>query len=84
MPRASPRRLARRLAYSAAIAALDENTSSLAESLAFSSKLHSCKHLFFLPVLGQQIGLDLNIISHLIAAPIDALLRFIRWLSGNR
>jgi Zn-dependent protease len=40
--------------------------------------------LFFLPVLGQQIGLDLNIISHLIAAPIDALLRFILWLTGNR
>jgi hypothetical protein len=40
--------------------------------------------LFFLPVLGQQIGLDLNIISHLIAARIDALLRFILWLTGNR
>jgi hypothetical protein len=39
---------------------------------------------FFLPMLGQQVGLDLNIISHLIAAPIDALLRFILWLTGNR
>jgi Zn-dependent protease len=40
--------------------------------------------LFFLPVLGQQMGLDLNIISHLIGAPIEALLRFILWLTGNR
>jgi Zn-dependent protease len=40
--------------------------------------------LCFLPVLGQQVGLDLNIISHLIGAPIEALLRFILWLTGNR
>ena len=40
--------------------------------------------LFFLPVLGQQMGVDLNIISHLIGTPIEGLLRFIMWLTGNR
>jgi hypothetical protein len=40
--------------------------------------------VFFLPMLGQQMGLDLNIISHLIGAPIEGLLRFILWLTGNR
>lgn len=40
--------------------------------------------LFLLPMLGTQMGVDLNIISHLIAAPIEALLRFILWLTGNR
>jgi hypothetical protein len=29
-------------------------------------------------------GVDLNIISHLIGAPIEGLLRFIMWLTGNR
>jgi Zn-dependent protease len=40
--------------------------------------------LFFLPMLGQQMGVDLNVISHLIGTPIEALLRFIMWLTGNR
>ena len=40
--------------------------------------------LFFLPMLGAQMGVDLNVISHLINTPIDALLRFIMWLTGNR
>ena len=40
--------------------------------------------LFFLPVIGQQMGVDLNIISHLIATPIEGLLRSILWLTGNR
>lgn len=40
--------------------------------------------LFFLPMLGAQMGVDLNIISYLINTPIDALLRFIMWLTGNR
>ena len=40
--------------------------------------------LFLLPMLGAQMGVDLNIISHLIATPIEALLRFILWLTGNR
>ena len=40
--------------------------------------------LFFLPMLGQQMGVDLNVISHLIGTPIESLLRFIMWLTGNR
>jgi Zn-dependent protease len=40
--------------------------------------------LFLLPLLGAQIGVDLNLISHLITTPIEALLRFILWLTGNR
>jgi len=40
--------------------------------------------LFFLPMLGQQMGVDLDVISHLISTPVEALLRFIMWLTGNR
>ena len=40
--------------------------------------------LFLLPLLGAQLGIDLNVISHLIATPIEALLRFILWLTANR
>jgi Zn-dependent protease len=40
--------------------------------------------LFFVPMLGVQMGVDLNIISYLISTPIEALLRFIMWLTGNR
>ena len=40
--------------------------------------------LFFLPVLGQQMGVNLNVISHLISTPIEVLLRFIMWLTANR
>jgi Zn-dependent protease len=40
--------------------------------------------LFFLPMLGQQMGVDLNVISHLMSTPIEGLLRFIMWLTGNR
>jgi Zn-dependent protease len=40
--------------------------------------------LFLLPPLGTQMGIDLNIVSHLIATPIEALLRFILWLTANR
>ena len=40
--------------------------------------------LFLLPLLGTQMGIDLNIVSHLIATPIEALLRFILWLTANR
>jgi Zn-dependent protease len=40
--------------------------------------------LFVVPVLGLQMGIDLNIVTHLIREPIEALLRAIMWVTGNR
>jgi Zn-dependent protease len=40
--------------------------------------------LFVVPVLGVQMGIDLNIVTHLIREPIEALLRAIMWVAGNR
>ena len=39
--------------------------------------------LLFLPMLGLQIGVDLNIISHLILRPTEAILRAILRVTGN-
>jgi Zn-dependent protease len=39
--------------------------------------------LFFLPMLGAQMGLDLNIISRLIGVPTEAIIRGIVQLTGN-
>lgn len=39
--------------------------------------------LFFLPMLGAQMGLDLNIISRLIGAPTEAIIWTIVRLTGN-
>jgi len=39
--------------------------------------------LLFLPMLGLQIGADLNIISHLILTRIESILRAILRLTGN-
>jgi Zn-dependent protease len=39
--------------------------------------------LFFLPMLGAQMGLDLNIISRLIGFPTEAIIRGIIQLTGN-
>ena len=39
--------------------------------------------LFLLPVLGVQMGIDLNIISYLIGAPTEVILRAILRLTGN-
>jgi Zn-dependent protease len=39
--------------------------------------------LFLLPLLGAQAGMNLNIISRLIAGPTNALLGFILWLTGT-
>jgi len=38
--------------------------------------------LFFLPLIGQQMGMDLNIISHLIAKPVDWILETIARVTG--
>jgi Zn-dependent protease len=38
--------------------------------------------LFFLPMLGVQMGIDLNIVSHVIGAPTEAILRAIIRLTG--
>ena len=38
--------------------------------------------LFLLPLIGQQMGIDLNIISHVIARPVNWLLNLISWLTG--
>jgi Zn-dependent protease len=39
--------------------------------------------LLFLPMFGLQMGVDLNIISHLIVTPTEAILRAILRLTGN-
>jgi Zn-dependent protease len=39
--------------------------------------------LFFLPMLGAQMGLDLNIISRLIGVPAEFIIRAIAQLTGN-
>jgi Zn-dependent protease len=39
--------------------------------------------LFLLPVVGAQMGVDLNIISYLIEAPTEVILRAILRLTGN-
>ncbi len=39
--------------------------------------------LFLLPLLGAQAGMNLNIISRLIAGPTNVLLGFILWLTGT-
>jgi Zn-dependent protease len=39
--------------------------------------------LFFVPMIGAQMGIDLNIISSLIGAPTDLILRAIVQLTGN-
>ena len=39
--------------------------------------------LLFLPMLGLQIGVDLNIISYLILRPTEAILRAILLVTGN-
>jgi Zn-dependent protease len=39
--------------------------------------------LFFLPMLGAQMGVDLNIISRLIGVPSEAIIRAIVLLTGN-
>jgi hypothetical protein len=39
--------------------------------------------LLFLPMLGLQMGVDLNIISHLIVTPTEVILRAILLLTGN-
>jgi Zn-dependent protease len=38
--------------------------------------------LFFLPFIGQQFGMDLNIVNHLIARPVDWLLQTIARITG--
>jgi Zn-dependent protease len=39
--------------------------------------------LFFVPMIGAQMGIDLNIISRLIGTPTDLILRAIVQLTGN-
>ena len=39
--------------------------------------------LFFLPMLGAQMGVDLNIISRLIGVPAEFIIRAIAQLTGN-
>ena len=39
--------------------------------------------LFFLPMLGAQMGVDLNIISRIIGVPSEAIIRAIVLLTGN-
>jgi len=39
--------------------------------------------LFFVPMFGAQMGIDLNIISRLIGAPTELIVRAIEQLTGN-
>ena len=39
--------------------------------------------LLVLPVLGAQMGVDLNILPHLITGPVETIIRAIVWLTGN-
>jgi Zn-dependent protease len=39
--------------------------------------------IFLLPVIGMQVGVDLNVISYLITTPTEVLLRGILRLTGN-
>jgi Zn-dependent protease len=39
--------------------------------------------LLVLPVLGAQMGVDLNILPHLITSPVETIIRAIVWLTGN-
>jgi Zn-dependent protease len=39
--------------------------------------------LLFLPMFGAQMGVDLNILSRLIAGPTEAIIRAIAWLTRN-
>ena len=39
--------------------------------------------LFFLPMFGAQIGIDLNVISRLIGTPTELIVRGIVQLTGN-
>jgi Zn-dependent protease len=39
--------------------------------------------LIILPMIGQQIGLDLNVVARLISGPVEAIIDFIIALTGN-
>lgn len=39
--------------------------------------------IFLLPVIGTQMGVDLNVISYLITTPTEMVLRAIMRLTGN-
>jgi len=39
--------------------------------------------MFLLPYIGHAVGLDLNIVSMLIAVPTQELIRFVLWLTGQ-
>jgi Zn-dependent protease len=39
--------------------------------------------LFVLPMVGEQTGHDLNVLSWLIGAPKDALYQFVLWITGQ-
>ncbi len=39
--------------------------------------------LFFVPMFGTQMGIDLNIISRLVGAPTELIVRAIVQLTGN-
>ena len=39
--------------------------------------------LLVLPLLGAQMGVDLNILPHLITGPVETIIRAIVWLTGN-
>ena len=39
--------------------------------------------LLVLPMLGAQMGVDLNILPHLITGPVETIIRAIVWLTGN-
>lgn len=40
--------------------------------------------LFLLPMIGARLGMDLNIVAHVIAVPINWVLDIINWVTGVR
>jgi hypothetical protein len=39
--------------------------------------------LFVLPIIGAQVGLDLNVVSQSIGAATGAVIRLILWITGH-
>jgi hypothetical protein len=39
--------------------------------------------LFILPLIGAQLGLDLNVVSQSISAVTGAVIRLILWITGH-
>jgi Zn-dependent protease len=39
--------------------------------------------IFFLPIIGRHVGIDLNVLHWLLSEPVNALYRAVRWVTGT-